>query len=364
MDRDVKILFFSVSILLMVGVVMIYSSSAVHAYQRYSDSMYFVRRHLLSMGLGLIMALLCMSVPPRALADRSRLILILSMIFLVVVLIPGFGVKAGGARRWLRLFGMGFQPSEMLKPALIIYLADLTSRKRHVMGQLTRGFLPPVFVIGLASVLIIMQPDMGTSVAILFVGFIILFISGARMRHIGGLVMAAVPAIAMAVAAKPYRLRRVMIFMDPWKDTRGSGFQLIQSFIALGSGGLTGVGLGRSRQKLFYLPESHTDFIFSIIGEELGFLGTSSVLLLFAVMIWFSMRIALRIKDQFASRVVMGITAMTFFEVVVNIGVSAGVLPTKGLPLPFVSYGGSSLFFHIAAIGIIMNMARMAEDKR
>jgi len=198
-------------------------------------------------------------------------------------------------------------------------------------------------------------------VLVMFLGVVMLFVAGARILHLAMITIGMLPALVLAVIAEPYRVRRVLAFFDPWSDARGSGFQLIQSFIALGSGGFLGVGLGASRQKLFYLPESHTDFIFSIIGEELGFLGSASVLILFGALVWFMLRIAFRIKNIFASRVVLGISAMIAFEVIVNIGVSTGMLPTKGLPLPFISYGGSSLVCHMAAVGLVLNMAREAE---
>ena len=361
MNRDAKIVFLMVSILLMLGIVMIYSSSAVYADGQYGDSMYFVKKHMFYLLVGLAFAVFFMSVPVKKLADSSKVIMLISLALLVLVLIPGVGSSAGGARRWMRFFGLGFQPSEIAKLALIIYLADLTSRKRYMIQDFKFGFLPPLLVTGLTGALVLVEPDMGTSVAILFIGFLIMYVAGARIKHLGIVALGAIPVLALAVLYKPYRVRRMLAFIDPWSDAKGSGFQVIQSFIALGSGGLIGVGLGSSKQKLFYLPESHTDFIFSIIGEELGFLGTASVLLIFALLIWFSLRLALRIKEQFASRVVLGISAMIAFEVIVNIGVSTGMMPTKGLPLPFISYGGSSLVCHLAAMGIVFNMAREAE---
>ncbi|MGB2601929.1 MAG: putative lipid II flippase FtsW [Candidatus Omnitrophota bacterium] len=362
MNKDAKIVFLTMCVLLMLGVVMIYSSSAVYAYGEYDDSMFFVKKHLIYLATGLAAAVLCMILPAGRIQDSARWVLFVAMILLVAVLVPGIGRQIGGARRWMRFFGFGFQPSEVAKFALIIYLADFTARRRYLMQDLKYGFLPPLFVTGLVGGLVLLEPDMGTSVAILFIGFIMMFVSGARLRHLVFITSCALPVLALAVICEPYRVRRVLAFCNPWKDAKGSGFQLIQSFIALGSGGILGVGLGGSKQKLFYLPESHTDFIFSIIGEELGFLGAASVLMLFAAIIWFLLRLALKIKDQFASRVVLGITVMIAFEVIVNIGVSTGMFPTKGLPLPFISYGGSSLVCHLAAMGIVFNMARRVEE--
>lgn len=360
MNNDAKVVFLTVAVLLMFAIVMIYSASAVYAFGKYGDSLYFVKRHLMYLVLGLAAAAFCMSVSPGLLKDRSRLIMGIALFLLVAVLVPGIGSEVSGARRWIRIPVLGFQPSEFAKFAIIIYLADITARKRYLITNLFYGFLPPLFVIGMTGGLVFLEPDMGTAVAILFIGFMMLFISGARVKHLLSLAAPMVPALALAVICAPYRFRRIVAFCNPWKEAKGAGFQLIQSFIALGSGGLIGVGLGQSKQKLFYLPESHTDFIFSIIGEELGFLGAASVLILFGILVWFMMRIAFKIKDLFMSRVVMGIAMLIAFETIVNIGVSTGMFPTKGLPLPFISYGGSSLVAHVAAIGLVLNLAREA----
>jgi len=363
MTKNAKIILLTVAVLLMIGIVMIYSTSAVYAFDKYGDSGYFVKRHLIYLAIGISLAVFCMSVPARGISSNARIIMLFCILLLVIVLVPGIGTEAKGARRWLRFFGLGVQPSEIAKIGLIIYLADLTARKKHLMQNLKFGFFPPLFVIGLTAGLVLIEPDLGTSVSILFIGFVVMFTAGARFKHMLAITLSMIPVLALAIKCEPYRMKRVLLFLNPGKDPRGAGFQLMQSFIALGSGGLLGVGLGASRQKLFYLPEAHTDFIFSIIGEELGFLGAASVLLLFAVLIWFLLRLSFKIMDEFASRVVLGISVMIAFEVMVNIGVSIGVLPTKGLPLPFISYGGSSLVCHMAAIGLVFNMARGAETR-
>jgi len=361
MKSDAKIVLLMTSLLVMIGIVMIYSSSSVYAYGNYDDSLYFVKKHLVYLMIGLIAGIFCMSVSAKALEENARIVMLASVMLLLIVLVPGIGSQAGGARRWIRFAGLGFQPSELAKLVLIIYLADLTSRKRFLMQNFRYGLVPSLFIIGLTGGLILLEPDLGTSVSVLFVGLVMLFASGVKMKHLASITAAVLPFMIFVVISAPYRLKRVMTFFNPWADARGAGFQLIQSFIALGSGGFFGVGLGASKQKLFYLPESHTDFIFSIIGEELGFFGTAFVLMVFSSLIWFLLRIAFRIRRVFASRVVLGVTLMIAFEVIVNIGVSTGTLPTKGLPLPFISYGGSSLVCHLAAIGIVLNMAREEE---
>lgn len=361
MNDSAKMVFLMVVLLLMLGIVMIYSSSAVHADTISGDSMYFVKRHLMFLVMGLIAAVMCMVVPPGFFRDNAKTIMLISLFLLVLVLIPGIGTKAGGARRWIRVLGFGLQPSEFAKIALILYLSDFTTRKRYMLGSLVKGFLPALFVIGFTGGLILLEPDLGTSVAAGFIGIVILFVSGVNLKHLGVLMAAAVPLLLAAIVCAPYRIKRVLAFVSPWEDPKGIGFQLVQSFIALGSGGLFGVGLGASKQKLFYLPQSHTDFIYSIIGEELGFIGAISVLILFAVIVWYSLKLSFKVKELFMSRVIFGIGMMIAFEVIVNVGVSAGALPTKGLPLPFISYGGSSLVVHMAAIGILLNMSRGAE---
>ncbi|MFH1799162.1 MAG: putative lipid II flippase FtsW [Candidatus Omnitrophota bacterium] len=362
MNRDGKIVLLAVFILTMIGIVMIYSSSAVYAHKTYADSMYFTKRHLEYLAAGLLCAVFCMAISVERVKDNAKWIMLFTLLLLTAVLIPGIGTEASGARRWIRFFGHGFQPSEVAKLALIIYLADFTSRKKYIMRSFRHGFLPALAVIGFTGAIILMEPDMGTFVSVLSIGLVMLFSSGVRLRHLFFTGLAALPVLAAAVALEPYRVMRVLTVFNPWKDAKGAGFQLIQSFIALGSGGFFGVGLGASQQKLFYLPESHTDFIFSIIGEELGFLGTGSVLALFAVLICFCFKIAFKLRDKFSSSVVFGVGSMIAFEVVVNVGVSTGVLPTKGLPLPFISYGGSSLVCHLAAIGLVLNMSRRTEQ--
>jgi cell division protein FtsW len=221
-----------------------------------------------------------------------------------------------------------------------------------------------IMVLGMVSGLVLLEPDLGTAVTIACISIIMMFVAGARISHIISLVLASLPVLYFMLFSVPYRKKRMMIFLNPWSDTRGTGFQIIQSFIALGSGGLLGVGLGQSKQKLFYLPASHTDFIFSIIGEELGLLGTASIVILFTVFVWQGMKIAFKTLGTFEKLTSMGIVSLIAIEAIINIGVTAGALPTKGLPLPFISYGGSGLVFHLAAVGLLLNIAKVCESYR
>jgi len=344
--------------LLMIGVVMIYSSSAIYAYEKFNDSTFFITRHLIFLLLGFIAMISAMSVNLESLRGISKALLLLSIFLLMLVLLPGIGISVGGARRWFRMGSLSFQPSELAKFALILYLADFLSRKGYKIKNLLHGYLPSILAVGVVSFLILLQPDLGTAIAIFFVSFLIIFISGGSLKHLFSTVLLGLPFLYYLIFSVPYRRRRMLIFLNPWKDQRGSGFQIIQSFLALGSGGFLGVGLGQSKQKLFYLPESHTDFIFSIIGEELGFLGASAVVLLFMSFVYIGMRAFLKEYRPFNKILIFGITSMITFEVLVNIGVSVGAFPTKGLPLPFISYGGSSLIFHMMAVGLLLNAMR------
>ncbi len=351
-------IFVITGIFLALGTVMVYSSSAIYAYENMGDSLLFLKRHVLFLALSIAGAVCFMSFDYRKLKKYSRGILMICLALLVFVAIPGLGSKAGGARRWFRFGAFSFQPSEMAKLGLIIYLADFLSRKKPYINKFLQVLLPVLAVAGATGGLILLQPDLGTAVVIAFFTLILLFSAGLRWSYILGSFAAAFPLFYFLIVKVPYRWRRVKIFLNPWQDARGTGFQLVQSFLALGSGGIFGAGLGMSKQKLFYLPEGHTDFIFSIIGEELGLIGTLSVTLLFAAFFWQGMRLVFKVEDPFGSFLALGIVSMIALEVIINIGVSIGALPTKGLPLPFISYGGSALFFHMIATGLLLNVAK------
>ncbi|MEI8345811.1 MAG: putative peptidoglycan glycosyltransferase FtsW, partial [Candidatus Omnitrophota bacterium] len=270
------------------------------------------------------------------------------------------GAQAGGARRWFKFLGFSFQPSELLKIGLIFYMADFLDRHRQSLRQFKRTVLPALGILGVAIGLVFKQPDFGTAITISAVVFIMFFVSGFNVLHLAGLFLMALPPLYYAMMSKPYRRKRLLAFFHPWEDPRGVGFQIIQSFLALGCGGLFGVGLGRSQQKLFYLPESHTDFIFSIIGEELGFVGAVSIVILFVVFIFAGMVIAYRCRTFFSQLMTIGLVSLVGFEAAINIGVSIGALPTKGLSLPFISYGGSALLANLVVLGLLMNISRTA----
>ena len=345
-------------ILIAIGVVMIYSTSAIYADEKFGSSAFFLKRHLWFLLSGFILMLGAMSVNLSELQKHARTLMVLSILLLVAVLAPGIGSSVGGARRWFRLGGFSFQPSEPAKFILILYLASFFSRKGYKIKDLFYGYIPVLSVVSVTCFLVLLQPDLGTAIAIFFIGMLTIFIAGGSLKHLVSTALLGIPFLYYVIFSVPYRKRRMLIFLNPWQDQRGAGFQIVQSFLALGSGGLFGVGLGQSKQKLFYLPESHTDFIFSIIGEELGFLGGASVVLLFGVLFALGMRAFFREHRPFNKILIFGITSMIAFEAVVNIGVGVGAFPTKGMPLPFISYGGSSLIFHMVAIGLMLNAMR------
>lgn len=357
-------IFLIVSILLGVGIVMIYSASAIYAYGNMGDSLYFLKRHLIYLAVGLVLMLVTMSVEIEKLRKLARPIILLSLVMLVLVLIPHIGRETSGARRWFKIGPINFQPSEFAKIAMILYIADFVSRKEKVMKNFIYGYLPAMVMLGGMAGLVLIEPDLGTAITIALITFIMLFGGGVKVAHILASLLASLPALYLLLFRVPYRRKRIMMFLNPWADKRGAGFQIIQSFIALGSGGLLGVGLGQSKQKLFYLPASHTDFIFSIIGEELGFIGALSIVVLFGLFVWEGMKVVFRTYGTFERILSLGIVSLIALEAIINIGVTAGALPTKGLPLPFISYGGSGLIFHLMAIGLLLNVARTCETYR
>jgi len=360
--RDIRIsIAVIVTFLMSVGITMIYSSSGIYALGQLGDKTYFVNRHLLFLCVGLLTSFAIMAFDYRELRGIVKPLMISIIIMLILVLIPGIGKSHFGARRWFQIGAFSFQPSEFAKLAILVYVADFLARKQNKVKDFFEGFLPLIIVMGVFCLLIIKQPDFGNSVLIAAIVLIVMYAAGAQIFHIGILVLLASPAVIMLIVMVPWRMRRIMAFLNPTADTQGVGFQLAQSQIALGSGGFFGVGLGKSVQKLFYLPAAHTDFIFSIIGEELGLLGTTAVVLLFAAFIWQGARIAKRITDPFGHYLAFGIIVMIGLQAVINIGVSIGAFPTKGLPLPFISYGGSALIFNMMAVALLLNISRIQD---
>ncbi|MFN8624709.1 MAG: putative lipid II flippase FtsW [Candidatus Binatia bacterium] len=342
-----------------VGIVMVFNASYFHAQERYADPLMFFRKHLFAVACGATLLLLVSHVRLEWFDRIAYPALIAIMIALALVLLPGVGIARGGARRWIGIGPFNFQPSEFAKLIVVLYLARSIARNREHMTSFVTGVLPHLVVVGVCALLVVVQPDFGTAAILVLVLALMLFGGGARPAHLIGLALLALPAVGFALVRAPYRWRRILAFVDPWRYSQDIAFQLVQSLIAFGSGGMTGIGLGESKQKMFFLPEAHTDFIFALIGEELGFLGAMAVLALFAVVGIRGFRVALRHPDGFASMLALGITLVIMLEAIVNVGVVLGLLPTKGLALPFLSYGGSALIGTLVEVGILASLSRM-----
>lgn len=350
--------------LIVFGTIMIYSSTGVVVPAQEKKSMtefYYVKRHLITMIMGTIALLIAYRFKAEHLEKIAVPLLIFSGILLVLVFVPGISMKAGGARRWLRLGIMTFQPSELVKLAMVIFLAKYLSSPDYDANKF-KSFIKPLCIMALFQAIFLKQPDFGATMSLFVLTMAMLFISGTRLRYIASLLLLAIPVV-IKLAMEPYRLKRITTFLDPTKDPQGSGFQLIQSFISLGSGGLTGLGLGESKQKLAYLPAKHTDFIFCLVGEELGLLGATVVIALFVFLFVRGIMIANQTKDRFHFFLAYGLTIMIAVQALVNFAVVTGMVPTKGLPLPFMSYGGSALLVNMMVIGLLLRISR-GDDPR
>jgi len=339
------------------GVVMVYSASSIMAAKRFHDGFFFLKRQGVFALLGFGLMIGTMQVNYHFWRKLAAPILLGCIALLVLVLIPGIGGSAGGASRWIRLPGFNLQPSEVAKIALIMYMAYSLDRKQDKIKQLGPGFVSYMLILVVMLGLLLKQPDMGSALTLAAVAVIMLFAAGTRLVYITSIVLISMPFIYFLVMNVAYRKRRILAFLDPWQDPQNSGFQIIQSWLALGTGGLFGQGLGEGKQKLFYLPEAHTDFILSVVGEELGFLGVVVIIGMFFLLVQRAMRIAVAAPDTFGRFLALGIAVLFGIEASVNMCVVTGLLPTKGLALPFISYGGSSLIISLFAVGILLNIS-------
>jgi cell division protein FtsW len=348
----------AVAALVSLGLVMVFNVSYFPGGDDFGDPLHFFRKHLVSIGIGIGLCVMTM----RLGSDRYRTLayplLAVAVVVMLLVLVPGIGTVRSGARRWLSLGPLTFQPSELAKFALVLYLARSLARRGERVREFWHGIVPHCLVAGTLAALCLLEPDFGTMVLAGIILFLMLFAAGARFSHLGLFAAAAVPVLAAIAIMEPYRLKRLTSFLDCRQDALGDGFQLCQALIAFGSGGLWGVGLGQGQQKMYYLPAAHTDFIFSVIGEELGLVGAGVVLLLFAVVAARGLRIAARHPDDFGSLLAFGLTALIVVQGLLNFGVALGTLPTKGLTLPFVSYGGSAMILSLAELGVLLGVAR------
>lgn len=343
-------------LLIFVGVTMVYSASAILANERNHDAYYFLKKEIVFALVAVGFIFTMMRIDYHVYWKMVYPFMTITLFLCILVAIPGIGVKAGGARRWISIAGFTFQPSEMVKLSLILFMAYSLAKKREKMEQFTVGVLPHAVVAGLMMGLILLQKDLGTTFTLGVVMMILLFVGGTRISYLAGGVLLAIPALYLLVFSVDYRRQRILAFLDPWTHMSDSGFQIIQSYIGFNSGGIWGMGLGQGKQKLFYLPAAHTDFILSVVGEELGLFGVLLILALFVTLIVRGFRTALKAPDLFGMYLALGITCLIGVQSLINFGVVMGLLPTKGLPLPFISYGGTSLIVMAACMGILLNI--------
>jgi cell division protein FtsW len=353
------VLLLTTAALLCLGTVMILSASSVTAAVYYHDAYHFFKRQLLWLALGTVAFGLCLRVDYWHWRRLAPAILVATFVLLIVVLIPGIGHEVNGARRWLGVGPVSFQPSELAKLTMVVFVAAwLAGRQGREITAFWRGAVPVLVLVGLAAGLILLEPDLGTAAALGATAVALLYVAGVPPAQLGVIFSVALPVLALAIFGSDYRRRRFFAFLNPRADPQFSGYHILQALYALGSGGLFGAGLGQSRQKYFYLPEVHTDFIFAVLGEELGFAGGLVVLLLFALLIWRGYRIAASAPDLFGTLLAAGLTTMLAVQAIVNIGVVTAVLPVTGIPLPMISFGGSSLIFTLAGMGMLANISR------
>ena len=344
------------AVLCLFGILMVYSSSSVISMSLYGSPGRILFKHLAALGLGLAALVGCASFDYRRLRDPRAVYAFLGVAQILLIGLL-FTHSVRGTRRWFRLGSFAFEPSEMAKLAVIVFLAYMLEKKRARVNDFVYTLLPIAVVIATLVVFILIQPDLGTSIAIVSVATAMLVAAGLSWSWLAALIVLAVPVVTKLVLMAPYRRARLLAFWSPWKDPQGYGFQTIQALIAFGSGGLTGVGPGESVQKHFYLPEPHTDFVFAVIGEELGLVGGVCVLAVFLLFAWRGVRAALRADNDFGFFLATGVTAMILFQVLVNVSVALSMVPAKGLPLPFISAGGSSLIVCLAATGLLLNVS-------
>ncbi len=347
-----------VFILLGFGLIMVFSSSYYQGLTVYNDSYYFFKRQLVWATIGIVLFFVAANLPYSFYRRHVGKFLVGTLLLLVLVLIPGIGVSVNGAQRWIKLGFFSLQPSEIAKLVALFYTASIMSKKQNYLHQFKRGLLPPLIVISLLSGLIVIEPHYSTTILLISSCFVVIYCAGTPLKHLIMVGMAAVPVLIGVLFMKAYRIPRILTLLDPWKNPTSDGYQIIQSLYAIGPGGLSGGGLGNSIQKLAYLPEAHTDFIFSIIAEELGFLGCLFLILLFIAFILRGLRISLRAPDLFGNLLGMGIVSLLAIQTIFNIGVATALLPVTGVPLPFISYGGTSLISCMISAGILLNLSR------
>jgi cell division protein FtsW len=355
-------LFVATLLLVCLSVIMVYSASAVVAMERYQQPYLFLTKQLMWATLGLAVLWIVMRVDYQMYREPVFIWSSLAIVGICLIAVM-FSPPVNNARRWFSIGGLGIQPSELAKLAAIFFIADMLERRMQRINELGYGILPIAIVIGALVGLIVIEPDFGTAMTLAVIAAVMIFAAGLSYTYVFGTLLLALPLVAAMAMSAGYRRRRLLTFMNPWEDPLGDGFQIIQSLIAVGTGGVTGKGLMGGVQKLFYLPEPHTDFIFSVISEELGLIGATLVVICFCIITWRGLRVALRAPDRFGAFLALGLTTMVAVQAFMNISVVLSLMPTKGIPLPLVSFGGSSLLINLVGMGVLLNVSQHASTE-
>ena len=353
---DLNVFLTITATLILIGYLFVYSSSSVYALETFGSSFFFVKRQCIGLAIGFIALLIGCAIPLKWIKQTAPLLFLGSLALVCITLLPSFSRTIHGSSRWLSLGGFSFQPSELLKITLIFYVAYFLEQKTQKSGISFKQLIPFCGLIGIMCVALLKQPDFGMTITLLLTTIILFFCAHAQIKHIIITLIALATSAGLLIIFRPYRLQRVLTFLNPWQDPKGSGFQIIQSLIAIGSGNWLGTGIAHSRQKFFYLPMQHTDFIFSIIAEETGLIGCLFLITLFALLLYFGIRIAHQLTNSFNTLVMLGFMIIIHLQAIMNMAVASGLAPTKGVGMPFISYGNSSLVCYLFMIGVIINM--------
>jgi cell division protein FtsW len=353
---DLQVFLTIIATLILIGCLFVYSSSSVYALETFGTSLFFVKRQCAGLFLGLIALCIGRTIPLNFIKKNAPFLFLGSLFLVIITLLPKFARTIHGSSRWLSFAGFSFQPSELLKVTLLLYIAYFLEKKTIKETIALKHFIPFCTLIGIMCIALLKQPDFGMTVTLLLTTIILFFCAHAQIKHIVMTLVGLAISAMFLILFRPYRLQRIMTFLNPWQDPRGAGFQIIQSLIAIGSGGWLGTGIAHSRQKFFYLPMQHTDFIFSIIAEETGLIGCLFLITLFILLLYFGIRIAHQLTDTYSTLVILGFMILIHLQAVMNMAVATGLAPTKGVGMPFVSYGNTSLVCYLFMIGVIINM--------
>lgn len=356
LHADLNIFLISIVTLIIIGLIFIYSSSSIYALERTGSAHYYVKKQCFGLILGLIALMIARLTPISFIKRMSPVLFFISLILTACTFLPHIGERIHGSSRWISIGGFGFQPSELIKISFILYLAYFLTKRMHRASSFTHNFVPFLCILGITSILLLKQPDFGLTVTLAATACAMVFVAEFQTRHLIYTLLAMIPIVIALICLQPYRVQRILTFLNPWSDPQGAGFQIIQSLIAIGSGKISGVGISHSKQKFFYLPMQHTDFIFSIIAEETGFIGSCFLILLLCIMLYCGYRIAWQLSDPFCALATFGFVTLISLQSVINLTVATALAPTKGIGLPFVSYGNTALICHLIMIGLIINM--------